>query len=111
MDERKFVGMQQDSGGFVFCQLCQPLCLSLTIGGVTRYGEAEMLEVNANLVRAARMQDGLDQRGFAQSLNHVVACVSGTTFVLVAHGHSLAVRGVTRDGGADVSFRTRQCTA
>ena len=63
MGESQLVGMQQNPRGFVAGHRCEPLGLAWTIGEVARDREAEVLEVNPNLMRPTGVELSLDQRG------------------------------------------------
>ena len=52
-----------------------------------------------------------DERGLIETFDDAITRVRGPTIALVAHGHPFAMRGVTRDCGADVPFVARQFTA
>ena len=73
--------------------------------------KANMLKVDADLMRAPRVQPRFGQRLFAQPLDDAILRVRGAARVGGAHGHALAVRGVSRDGGADVAVAARQHAA
>src|SRR5436305_11481708 len=59
-----------------------------------------MLEMNADLVGPAGMEDGFNQRGSAEPFQDPVRGSRSSPHVLI-HSHSLAVRRMPRDGSPD----------
>ena len=81
------------------------------IGPVADDGGAQMGEVHADLVRAARPQGRLQQRergGAREPLEDPVARERGPTRPGGAHGHPQPVAGVASDRGLDHARRVRQ---
>lgn len=64
--------------------------LALAIGFIAGQRIAEVLKVNADLMRAAGVQCGFNQRGGAKPFQHLVAR-SGLPAGVVAHRHSFPV--------------------
>lgn len=67
--------------------------------------------MHADLVGAAGVDLRLDQRRGVQPFEHTVTRVRGTTGIVVARRHALAVRWMPGNGGADFAGFTREFTA
>ena len=91
-------------------QILQALVLPVPVGRVAHHREPQELEVHPDLVRAAGVQDRLDQRRPAQSLQHMVAGPRLTSSVVI-HRHALAMGGMPSNGGADFAPVARQLAA
>lgn len=75
MNESQFLGMQQDSVGFVVCQFSKTSCLPLAVCFVANEGMADELEMDANLMRTARVKSSLHQGCFTKPLQNAIARV------------------------------------
>src|SRR5579864_7555716 len=84
-------------------QFFQPPVLSLPISQIADEWITEKLKMHANLMRAAGVQPGLDECRRPQSLQDAIARARLASRI-VAYGHALTMRWMSRDGGADFAF-------
>ena len=111
MGERELERVEQHTWSFVARQLRQVFRLAWTIGGIARNWKSEMLEVNADLMCSPCEELRLDERGLVEAFDDAITGVRRAAVALISHGHALAVRGVSCDGCADVSFITWEFAA
>ena len=114
MDEGKFARVQHHARRGVVRQFLEPRILPRAVGVVAHERMAEELEMHADLMRAARVNLRLHQRGRVKAVRESVARVRRATGTVVAHGHAFAMRRMPRDGGADFAgcrarVRRRRC--
>jgi hypothetical protein len=76
---------------------------SPSISGIARHGMPEVLQVNANLVRASGLGMALHESFSLAGIQHAI--VGESLAAPINDGHFLAVDGVSADGGIDFSVR------
>jgi hypothetical protein len=84
-------------------ELGEVLVLAFPIGVVADEREAEVFEVNADLMGAAGMEDGFHERGVTETFQELIAG-PGVATGSVRDRHALAVSGMTSDGSADFAL-------
>ena len=106
MNEGQPVGMQQLTRRRVARQFRQSTVLPRPVNLIAGDGKSQMLKMHANLMRATRVQGGLDPGGVSQVFEHPV---TGPRFAPFAVGdrHALAMIRMPGDGGADFPRRAR----
>jgi hypothetical protein len=111
MFEGKGVGVEHLALGVVLGLGSQPGVLFAAVDAVSHEGETEVLEMDADLVGSAGMQDDLDEGGAMQSLEDSVAGVGASAFAIFHSGHGSAVTRVTRNGDLDFACQSWQFAA
>lgn len=76
----------------------QPRILRATIHTITDEWEAEMFEMNPDLVGAAGVKHHLDERRIAETLEHAKTRARFPAFPGVGHSHDAAVGRMPDDG-------------
>lgn len=100
MGERQLTRVQHLSWRRVTSQFGQPLVLTVPVSVIPHQREAEELEMDANLVRPASVQESFGEGRTAQPLQKAIAGARLPPGVFI-DGHSFAMGGVTPDGGPD----------
>ena len=103
-------GMQHLAGRAEAGGLEELSILGQAIDRIARQGITEVLEVHADLVGASGVESGLDQgdaSAFFQDAEGGPGLASGS----LGDRHSLAMRGMTGDGGVDLALGDGQFTA
>ena len=105
MDQRQFSRMQTLSVDPCGMRLAKAV-RGPAVHGITQEGMAEACHMNTDLMRAPRFQAALDMTHAVKALQHPIMGDSIPRMRLGAakHRHSLAVGGVTPDGGIDRSL-------
>lgn len=101
MDERQFTRVQHHARRGVVRQFLEPRILPRAVSVIAHERMADELEMHADLVRASGVDLRLHQRRRVKAFENPVARVRGAAGIVVAHGHALAARGMTRDWRAD----------
>ncbi len=107
MSESQLKRVEHDSWRGKADQFFKAPILPLTVSVITGERIPEMLKVNADLMRATRMQNGFGQRRRAKTLQYSVACPSLAPAV-IGHRHPLAMRRMPGNRGPDFAFFPRQ---
>lgn len=95
----------RETGGFP-----QALILTIAVSDVADQRVADVFEVDADLVGAAGMEGGFEERHGSEAFEDAVAGAGGPSGA-IGDGHAFAVGGMPGDGGVDLALIGRERTA
>jgi hypothetical protein len=110
MDEGQAKGVQHLTRGAIPGQFAQGAIVTDAVRRITHDGKSQVLEVDPNLMSAARVEYDFDEGRAAEPIKDMVTGSRLAANVL-ADGHALAVRGMAGDRGGDFSPVARQFAA
>ena len=101
MGELQLVGVEKLARGCVTGQFLQARRLPVAVNVVPCNWKTKMLEVHTNLMRAPRVQNHFGQSSSVEALDHTVSGARLASLI-VSDRHSFAMRGMPRDGRANL---------
>ena len=106
MGERQLPGMQHDAWRGLARNFRQPQGLPAAIGWIAEDGKTQVLKMDADLMRASRVEQGLDERGPAQTFDHAVAG-PGFSSGALRDRHLFSMAGMSRDRRSNLPRQPR----